>query len=82
MYCEAGWLNYKAANISSALVRDQMFYRMLGILFEGFSNLTVFWNLKNSDFLVMSCRVRSEVCISEVVQPASWGEGRVQQASQ
>lgn len=25
MYSEAVWLNYKAANISSALVRDQMF---------------------------------------------------------
>lgn len=41
MHSEAGWLNYKAANISSALVRDQMVYRKLGILFEGFSNLTV-----------------------------------------
>lgn len=82
MYFEAGWLNYKAANINSALVRDQMFYRMLVILFEGFSNLIVSWNLKNSDFLVKSCKVGTEMCISEVVQPASWGEGRVQQASQ
>ena len=82
MYSEAGWLNYKAANISSALVKDQIFSRMRAISFEGFSNLTVFWNLKISDFLVRSCRVKTEVCISEVVQPASWGEGRVQQASQ
>lgn len=29
MHPEAVWLNYKAANMSSALVRDQMFHCML-----------------------------------------------------